>query len=307
MTEPAHPLDRFPAVRFWRRFTAAGPSVLAAAVAYNLFFAIVPGLAGVLAAASVFGRDQEAIEQTRAVLDQIAPDSVAEFVSDVLLPDVAATVRQSQGFLLPASLFISLFLATRGVITLQRVLARIEKMDDDRPWWKVRLISTALTLGAMLTLASSGLLVVAGEAIASWLDELVEADWALELWDLLSLPLGSIGVFLFLVLFYRFGPPRRLPGLWLASVLSTAGAIGASLLFRLALDRIGATGGTIAVFGVFAVLLLWLYVIAYVIIISAAFAASVGRRRERRNGGSVDDTDDVSLGMETIERELAHD
>jgi len=308
MTEAPSPFDRFPAVRFWKRFTAAGPSVLAAAVAYNLFFAFVPGIAAVLAAASVFGRDDEAIEQTRHVLDQIAPESVSEFVSESLLPDVAMSVRESQGFLFPISVLVSLFLATRAVITLQRVLARIEEMDDDRSWWKVRLISLILTLGAVVALASSAVLVVAGEAVTAWLNELVEARWIVQVWEALSLPLGFIGVLLFLVALYRFGPPRKLPGMWLASVLSTVGAIGVSLLFRVALDRIGARGGTIAVFGVFAILLLWLYLIAYVIIIAASFAASLARRRLRRIGGLEDPpTEEISLGLETMERELASD
>lgn len=308
MKEAPSPFDQFPAVRFWKRFTAAGPSVLASAVAYNLFFAFVPGIAAVLAAASVFGRDDEAIEQTRHVLDQIAPASVSEFVSESLLPDVAASVRESQGFLFPISVVVSLFLATRAVITLQRVLARIEEMDDDRSWWRVRAISLILTLGAILALASSAVLVVAGEAVTDWLNELVDANWVVQVWEALALPLAFVGVLLFLVALYRYGPPRRLPGMWLASVLSTVGAIGASLLFRLALDRIGATGGTIAVFGVFAILLLWLYLIAYVIIIAASFAASFARRRERRMSGSDEPpTEEISLGLETLERELAPD
>lgn len=300
--------DRIPAVRFWRRFTAAGPSVLAAAVAYNLFFAFVPGIAALLAAASVFGRDEVAIEQTRNVLDRIAPPSVSEFVAGSLLPDVAETVRESQGFLFPVSALVSLFLATRAVGTLQRVLARIEEMEDHRPWWQTRLLSVLLTVGALIALVSSAVLIVAGDAITSWLIDLSAASWVVRIWESLALPLASVGVLLFLVALYRYGPPERLPGLWLASVLSTVGAIGASLLFRLFLDRVGATGGTMAVFGVFAVLLLWLYLIAYVIIIAAAFAASLARRRQRRRGERLDPpTEEISLGLDTMEKELAAD
>lgn len=301
-------LDRYPAVRFWRRFTSAGPGVLAAAVAYNLFFAFVPGLAAVLAGASILGRDDDAIAQTGRILDRIAPGSVSDFVSEQLLPDVASTVAQSQGLFIPISALISLFLATRAVVTLQRVLARIEGMEEDRPWWKHRIISLALTLGAILALVSSVVLIVAGDTLAAWLSHLVEAGWIVDLWQAVALPIGSVSVLLFLVALYRFGPPRRLPGMWLASVLSTIGAIGASLLFRLYLERVGSFGGTIAVFGTVAIWLLWLYLISYVIIISAAFAASISRRLQRRRVGNMDPaTEEIDLGLDDLEQELAAD
>ena len=83
---------------------------------------------------------------------------------------------------------------------------------------------------------------------------------------------------IFLVALYRFGPPAPLPGRWLAALLASVGIVGASLGFRLYLERVGAAGGTLAVFGAIAVLLLWLHVIAYVIIVAAAFSAATFRK-----------------------------
>ncbi len=302
-------VDQSTPVRFWRRFTAAGPSVLAAAIAYNLFFALVPAMASGLAAASFFGRDEEAIARTEDFLEAVAPAEVATFISNSVLPDVAEAVSENQGLFIVLSTLVSLWLASRGVVTLQRVLARIEGMEEDRSWLKVRFVGILLTVGALAAILLSALLLVSSNAIAESLRDLTDVSWIVTTWQALSLPLGSIGLLLFLVMLYRFGPPRRLPGLWLAAFLATVGAVGASLGFRFYLGRAGSVGSsTLAVFTGVGVLLLWLYLIAWVIMISAAVGASVARRLERRRSGGdpVADTE-VVYGLETLEQEVVGD
>lgn len=264
--------------RFWRRFSSTGPGVLAAAVAYNMFFALVPALAAMVAGASVFGRDDEAIEQTQDVLALVAPGDVARFISVDLLPDVAASVQNDQGLFIAATVLISLVLASRGVITIMRVFARIERTEDERPWWKIRIIGMLLTIGAVISIIGSALLLVAASTIGSWIEDLGAQPWVFEAWNVLALPLGSLSLIVFLVALYRFGPPEPLPGKWLAALLATIGIVGASLGFGLYLERAGQAGSTLAVFGAIAVLLLWLYVIAYVIIVAAAFSAAAARK-----------------------------
>ncbi|MDH3296434.1 MAG: YihY/virulence factor BrkB family protein [Acidimicrobiia bacterium] len=301
-------LDASVPIRFWRRFTAAGPTTLAAAVAYNLFFALVPAAFALLAGASFFGRSDDAIAQTRDVLDAIAPAQTSEFISEQLLPDVERTVRDAKGLFIVGTALVALWLASRGIMTMQRVLARIERMQEDRPWWKVRVIALLLTAGVGVALTLSTVLLVAGDAIAGWIAEFTDATWVASLWQAVSLPAGSIGFLLYIVALYRFGPPRRLPGLWMASFIATAGVLGASLGFRFYLDQVGSVGAnTLTVFGTFAVLLLWLYLIAYVIIIAAAVGASLSRRLERRRAGSNDETSEISLGLEILESEVAGD
>ena len=271
-------VNAFPPVRFWRGFSATGPSVLAAAVAYNIFFALVPALAAMVAGASFFGRDTEAIRQTREVLEVIAPGEVARFVSVDLLPDVADSIQNKQGLFVAVTGLVSLWLASRGVITMMRVLARIEHMDDTRSWWRVRVVGIVLTVGAVVALLSSALLLVAASTVGDWIADLGGQDWLVNSWDALAVPLGSLALLIFLVALYRFGPPAPLPGRWLAALLASVGIVGASLGFRLYLERVGAAGGTLAVFGAIAVLLLWLHVIAYVIIVAAAFSAATFRK-----------------------------
>lgn len=268
--------DRLDApIRFWERFNEAGPSVLAAAVAYNIFFALVPAAVALVAGASTLGRSDEAIARTEQALAQIAPASVVNWISDVLVM-AAEDIDTSRIIVVVTSTLLSLFLASRAVLTLQRVLARIEGMEEDRPWWKVRLVGMGLSAGIGLALLFTSVLLVAGEVIAEALDRLIESDLAVRVWEAANLPVGALGVFLFLAAIYRFGPPRPLPGLWLAALTSTIGVVAASLGFRIYVRQVGELG-TFAIIGTVAILLLWLFVISYVIMITAALSAAVSR------------------------------
>jgi uncharacterized BrkB/YihY/UPF0761 family membrane protein len=79
-----------------------------------------------------------------------------------------------------------------------------------------------------------------------------------------------------------------------------------SLGFRLYVENSGGLGGTFLAFTTVAVLLLWLFLMAYVIILSAALGASAARTltARRANGGGVE-SEEISLGLETMESEIA--
>lgn len=268
--------DRFDApIRFWERFNEAGPTVLAAAVAYNIFFALVPAAVALVAGASTFGRSDEAIARTEGVLRELAPASVVEWITDMLAA-ASSDIDTSRVLVVAVSVIVSLFLASRAVVTLQRVLAVIEGMSEDRQWWKVRLVGMGLSAGIGMALFLSSVLLVAGELVAEGLGRLIDSDSVVRVWEFANLPVGAIGVLLFLAAFYRWGPPRPLPGLWLAALTSTVGIVAASLGFRLYVRAAGDLG-TFAIIGAVAILLLWLFVISYVIMLTAALSAAVSR------------------------------
>jgi membrane protein len=296
-------IRQVPAVRFWRRFTAAGPGVLASAIAFNLFFALVPAAVASIAAASVFGEDQEAKQQTVDYLERALPTETAEFIANAL-GDAWETGAGAQGIVVAVGLAVSLWAGSRGVMTVMRVLARIEQVEDPRRWWHRRLLAIGLTLGAGGTLLVSSVLIVAGSSIAGRLEDLTDLDWLVSAWERLSFPLGTIGLLAFLMALYRWAPPKRLPGFWIAAVLAAIGMIAASLGFRYYVENSGNLGGTFAAFGAFAVFLLWLYLMSYVIILSAAIGTSVARSwTARRMNGR--DAEEMSLGLETMESEIA--
>lgn len=273
-------IEKTPVVRFWKRFSAAGPGVLAAAVAYNLFFALIPVAAVLLILGSILGKDAPATEQA---LTGLLPGDMARSVAAVL-SSVAGLLPERQGVFIVVSLAIAGWSASRGVLTLIRVMTQIEGLEEDRPWWKTRLIAIALTVGGAVAFLLTMVLIPAGGVIADRLEETTGIGGLHTLWTASRIPLAALGLLGFIWLFYRYGPPRRLPGIALAAPLAALGIVGFSLAFQAFIDwRGGAPGATFAVFTL-AVLLLWLYVIAYVIIISASVSAAIARRWNGRRG-----------------------
>ena len=221
-------VERQPVVRFWKQFNAAGPGVLAAAVAYNLFFALVPVAAVLLIVASLLGKDAKATEDA---LTGLLPADMAKTVAQVL-SSVAVLLPESRGVFIAVSLFIAGWSASRGVITLIRVLLQIEELDEDRPWWKVRLIAMGLTVGGAVVFALTMVLIPAGGVIADRLEETTGIGGIHAVWSALRVPIAALGILVFLWLFYRYGPPRRLPGIALASPPAPGGILRFSLAFH---------------------------------------------------------------------------
>jgi membrane protein len=292
-----------PVVRFWVRFSAAGPAVLAGAIAYNIIFALVPGGIVLVTAASFFGKTKEALEETVRVISLIAPVEVAEEIGRVL-ESTSGIVAGREGVIIALGALLALWFGTRAILTIMRVLTRVEDIDEDRPWWETRLIATGLTMAVGLALVLSSVLVIAGGAIEDWLNDLTELAWPVDLWSALRLPLATGGVLAFFWLLYRFAPPRRLPGTWLAAFMATGGMVGLSLGLQYYLDKAGGLGPTYATFGAVGLLLLWLFVVSYLIIVSGSVAAAAARRRLRRQSGqAASSPEETKLGLETLEQE----
>lgn len=268
---------------FWDRFTASDPGLMAAAVAFNAFLALVPAAFGFFTAASLIGASADALGTTEETLHALVPAEIADFIISVLV-DTADLVSGQQGWIIAVSLVIALWSGSRGVVALQKALARIERHEEHRPAWRLRLIGIALTVGAALVLVLVSLLVIVGDQAATFLVELTGLDIfdTLRVW--IGVPASGLGIYLVLYGVYRWGPPDPIDGAWLAALISTLAAALASVTLGLYLGQFAAS--TLGVLGAVGLVLLWLYVMAYVVLFVAA-AVGFGWRRALADEGSA--------------------
>ncbi|NND85322.1 MAG: YihY/virulence factor BrkB family protein [Acidimicrobiia bacterium] len=264
-------------VRWARAFFSQAPAVLASAVAFNLFFALVPTLVALLSTASLIGRSENTIEQAASSFEDVLPRSVVDFIlgDEGLLPEVAGYLDTSTWWVVALTLLIALFSGARGSLTVVQALVQIEEGEESRPWWRVRLVGMGLTLGFAVTLLVGSIVLVAGGSIVEALAEGV--PW-LDAAALIGIPAAGLLVFGFLEVLYRFGPPIPLPGSGLAAVLATLGILATSLAMRWVFGVLPRPA-SLALLGGVAILLLWLYLVSWVMLVSASVAASVARRR----------------------------
>jgi membrane protein len=267
---------------FWERFTKADPGLMAAAVAFNVFFALVPSAFAFLAGASFIGRDQDALDRVRTTLERVlVPPEIVDFIVADVIGGAYDLLAGQQGWVIALSLAVALISGSRGVVALQKALARIEGMQEDRRVWRVRLIAIGLTLAAGVSLAVASVSLLTGRRFFEFLQRLSGVEQILTVWTWARIPVAGVFLYGFLYAVYRWGPPRPFPWAWLAALVSTAAATVASLAFGFYLRRFG-LANTLGVLGSFAVALLWLYVGAYMLLLSAAAVGfGFGRRVDR--------------------------
>ncbi len=164
------------------------------------------------------------------------------------------------------------------MVALQKALARVEDRTERRSAVQVRLLGTGLTIGGGAALLVSSLLLVAGGRASEFLAELTGVEAIDVVWTWLRVPVSAAGLFLFLLAFYRWGPPEPLPRTWVAALVASAGVVLASLGFGLYLSLTPSLGATFGVLGAVAVMLVWLYLGAFAILFGALFVTSMGAR-----------------------------
>jgi len=153
------------------RVRAADITTLAAAVAYNVFLAIVPLAFALLGVAAFIGQSEEALGRVEATLEVFAPEAVTDFVTDLLV-DAEVRVGGQQGLLIVVSILLALVLGSRAVVALQKALAAVEHRTERRPPVAMRLVAVALTIGGGAALLITSFLLVFGREVMEFLAEL---------------------------------------------------------------------------------------------------------------------------------------
>ncbi len=171
-------------------------------------------------------------------------------------------------------LLAALWAASSGLNALAQALNAAYDVPETRPWWKVRLISIALTIAIAVLIISALLIVLYGGQLGQFVATLVhEGDAFTIAWKILQWPISLAFVFIAFSLIYQFGPNvsarRRDSGLpasdfrrrWFSPGVVTAVILWmlVSLGFRLYLHFFNSYSATYGSLGALIILMLWFY------------------------------------------------
>jgi membrane protein len=252
-------------------------SIMAAGVAFYALLSIFPGMSALI---SIYGlvADPTVIERQVASLSEVLPQDALKLLSDQLHSLVAAPPG-TLGLGLIVSLALAVWSATSGTGTLMQALTVAYEENNTRGifGFYLRAIALTVTLG-IFGLISLFLIAVVPAAIA-WLPlpDMWRASVALIRWPILA---GL--AFVALAVVYRFAPARQTPRWhWLSP-----GTIAAALLwligsagFSLYVARFGSYEKTYGTLGAVVVLLMWLYVSAYIVLVGAELNSAIEKIR----------------------------
>ena len=270
--------------RLFTQINADNVGVAAAGVAFFTLLSIFPLISAGLSTFGYFA-DPAAVNVLLDEFNELIPRDARTIINDQV-EAVTSAPQQSLGFGILVSLTLALYSAGAGIRALMRALNIAYGEVERRAIWKFYLTGLAFTLmvGAFMAIAFVG--VVAVPFILGLFPDQLDLfglGTALTEAVIRLLPfIAVVGVFAWTAfMFYRFGPDRRpakkrwiWPGVALATVLWLAISWGFGAFVSTFADY-NATYGSIASV---IVLLMWMYLSAFVVIMGAELNAEMERQ-----------------------------
>ncbi|MBB3082170.1 YihY/virulence factor BrkB family protein [Geodermatophilus sabuli] len=257
--------------RAWAENKADNMPIIAGGVAFFAFLAIFPALIALISIYGLVASPETVAGQVEEISAQL-PESASQVIGDQL----SGIVANSGGALtvgLIVSVLAALWSASGGVNNLVQAVNIAYDEVETRGFVKLRALSLALTLGAIVfVVLTVGLLAVVPAVledlplgvVGTVLAQVVR--WVL----LLAVFAGSLAVV------YRVAPDRDSPRLsWvsLGSVVVTVVWAIVSVGFSFYVDNFGSYNDTYGAIAGVIVLMLWLYITCYLVLLGAEINA----------------------------------
>ncbi|HEY1795229.1 MAG TPA: YihY/virulence factor BrkB family protein [Stellaceae bacterium] len=262
----------------WRALGDDNISIMAAGTAYYLILSIVPAMTALVLSYGLVA-DPVAIEQHVGALAGVMPGEALRLLSDQL-HTLVSVPRTGLGIGLVVSVVIALWSAMNSTVALMTALTVAYEGREDRGVLRFYGLAVGLTVGTVL-FGLAALVLIAGVPAAA--AELPMPELWRQLLPLLRWPMLEVLALLGLGTLYRAAPNRNPPG-W---DFLRAGTIGASLLwlsgsaaFSFYVAHFGSYDRTYGSLGAVAILLVWLYVSAYIVLAGAELNGELARREQ---------------------------
>jgi len=247
---------------------------------YYAIFALFPMVVFVLSLALLV-IPPDAIREAVQMATRTMPQDLASRVTEQVTSMQVATA----GSFAFVSILLALYGASRGAVALGRILNDIYDKHDSRPWWKVQLVSVAVTIAvAVLLVVALGLLVVgpfAGHLIADrlGLGAAFDYGWHIGRW------LGAAVLILVIwAILYKYLPDTRAP-LRVFTPGALAGVamwVAISQLFALYVSNFGKYEKTYGALGVAIIFLTWLWLSCLALLFGAEINDVVDQLKNER-------------------------
>jgi membrane protein len=266
--------------RTWREASADNLNLIAAGVAFYFFLAFVPLLAALVLTYGLVADPATVVSHMQGLTNMLPADA-ARLIGEQLM-SVTQAARGEKGLGLLLALLLSLYGGMRGASSIITALNIVYEEEEGRGFVKTTLLAFAMTLGVVLV----GVAAILAMTVMSAIDEVLTdvspvlhmvvrvASW------LLAAAIASFAI----ATIYRYGPDRDEPRWrWL-----TPGSIAATLLWLLAtlafgfyVSNFGSYNATYGSLGAVVVLLMWLYLSAYVLLMGAELNSELEHQTKR--------------------------
>lgn len=267
------------AVRVKDQLSEDNVDMIAAGVAFYLFFAIFPALLAALSIYGLFANPEQVTQQIEALAAYL-PAQAQQIITDQLTR-IAQASGQALGWGVGIGILIALWSAMKGIKALMTAFNITYDESEDRGFLKFNLIAFGLTLFILVF----GLVVLVVIAVIppllSALDLEASMHWIVTLarWPILFVLVMTV-----LAVLYRFAPSRARPRWGWATAgafVATALWLLASLAFSLYVSNFADYNQMYGTLAAVVILLFWFYISSYVVLLGAELNSEMERQTRR--------------------------
>lgn len=261
---------------FWRvkdEIAKDNVSLIAAGVAFYGLLALFPAITAIIAISGLVVEPNAVVQQLNS-LSGVIPDDVIRIMTDQATA-VAGSREGGLGLAAILGILIALYSASKGMASLMEGVNVAYDEDEERGFFKLKLVTFALTLFLML-----GLLIAMGAMLALPVAVSV-LQWGLVFEALLTAALWIVLVLLTILglsVLYRYAPSRDNPEwAWasLGAVVSCLLWIVASAGFAFYVANFGSYNESFGTLAGVIVLLMWFWISAFIILLGAELNAEM--------------------------------
>jgi membrane protein len=271
----------------WREIGEDNLYTLAAAVAYAWLFAVFPFLIFLLTL-TAYVPEHKKIEATKYVHDalhRIMTDDAA----DTIESNVKAVLDQPKTGLLSLGLAVTLYIASGGMAMTMSTLDAAYDVPSARPFYIQRPLALLLTVVLATLILIVFVLLPVGTAWTYWLEKNhVLPDASHLLLTVLRYVVSVLLLFLILALLYKFAPNVKQKFTFLSpgAVFTILVWFLLAWIFRFYINRFSHYDKTYGALGGVAIVLLFFYVDALVLLIGAEINHEVEKTTASQKAGS---------------------
>ena len=265
--------------RAWKEQNDDNIGLIAAGVAYYAFTALFPAL---IAAVTLYGlfADPQTVSDQAAKLTKSLPADTASVITKQL-SSIATTSNSALGVGLVVSLLGALFSASGGVGNVIKAVNIAYDEEETRGFLKLRGLALLLTFGAIVfVVVAIGLIAV----LPALFDNIGLGSFGTLIANVVRWVALIVFMLIALAVLYRYAPDRDAPKFrWvgLGAVVATLLWVVASAGLSIYVSNFGSYGKTYGALAGVIVLLLWLYVTAFIVLLGAEINSESEQQTEK--------------------------
>jgi len=274
-----------------REFSSDQATDLAASLTYYATLAVFPAL---LAFVSILGLFGDAAKTTEAVLDLASGLVPASTLDSVREPIENLASSSGAGLALITGIAGALWSASGYVGAFSRAMNRIYSIQEGRPFWKLRPITLAVTvLAIVVAVVAAGLLVLSGPIAESVGAAIGLGETPLLVWNIVKWPILALLAVLVVAVLYYATPNIRQPKFrWMSvgALVALLVWVIASAAFAFYAANFSSYNETYGSIGGVIVFLLWVWITNLALLFGAELDAELERGRELQAGIAAEKT-----------------